>query len=91
MTQHKVPIDHAARQVTSADFRNFTHILASDESNLRALERTRPRSSDVTAEVRLWGSCLDNKAIPDPYYGGIVCGLLLSFAFCLFRLWREVC
>ncbi len=27
---------------------------------------------DATAEIRLWGSYVDNKPIPDPYYGGIV-------------------
>ncbi|KAH9858217.1 phosphotyrosine protein phosphatase [Lenzites betulinus] len=66
--QNKVPIKHAARQVQADDFRRFTHILAADEANLRGLERVRPR--DATAEVRLWGAYLDNKPIPDPYYGG---------------------
>ncbi|KAL4266582.1 low molecular weight phosphotyrosine protein phosphatase family protein [Pleurotus pulmonarius] len=28
-------------------------------------------TKSATAEVRLWGSYLDNKPIPDPYYGGI--------------------
>lgn len=31
---------------------------------------------DATAEIRLWGSYLDNKPIPDPYYGGTVSTLL---------------
>ena len=53
-----------------ADFRRFTHILAADESNLRNLNRIKPK--DATAEVRLWGSYLDGEAIPDPYYGGMV-------------------
>ncbi|KAI6136518.1 phosphotyrosine protein phosphatase I superfamily [Pisolithus sp. B1] len=51
------------------DERTFQYILAADESNLRNLEAVRPRSSP--AELRLWGSYLDNKPIPDPYYGGI--------------------
>jgi len=63
-----VPIKHAARQVTEADFRNFTYILAADEANLRSLEQKKPRNA--TAEVKLWGSYLDNKPIADPYYGG---------------------
>jgi len=66
--KHKVPISHRARQVTSSDFKNFTHILAADESNLRNLMSIKP--TDSIAEVRLWGSYLDNKPIPDPYYGG---------------------
>lgn len=69
-SQHSVPIDHAARQVSQEDFRRFTHILASDEANLRNLNRMRP--NDATAEVRLWGSYEDGKQISDPYYGGMV-------------------
>lgn len=56
----------------SEDFSRFTHILAADEANLRNLERVRPRGA--TAEVRLWGAYLDDKPIPDPYYGGAVSG-----------------
>ena len=68
--KHKIPISHAARQVTSEDFYRFTHILASDEQNLRNLNRLKPRGAP--AEVRLWGSYADGKAIEDPYYGGMV-------------------
>ncbi|OBZ78883.1 Low molecular weight phosphotyrosine protein phosphatase [Grifola frondosa] len=65
-----VRIHHAARQVSTEDFRSFTHILAADEANLRNLHRSKPR--DSTAVVRLWGSYLDNpEPIADPYYGGI--------------------
>ncbi|CDO73200.1 hypothetical protein BN946_scf185007.g255 [Trametes cinnabarina] len=67
--EFNVPIEHAARQVVPEDFRTFTHILAADEANLRALNRMKPR--DATAEVRLWGSYLDNEPIADPYYGGM--------------------
>ncbi|KAJ8520090.1 hypothetical protein ONZ45_g3044 [Pleurotus djamor] len=68
-TKHGVPISHEARQVSTVDFTHYTHILAADGSNLRNLERIKPESA--TAEVRLWGSYLDNKPIADPYYGGI--------------------
>ncbi|KAF5385464.1 hypothetical protein D9757_005404 [Collybiopsis confluens] len=45
-------------------------ILAADESNLRNLERLKPKNS--TANISLWGSYLDNnEPIPDPYYGGM--------------------
>ncbi|KJA25883.1 hypothetical protein HYPSUDRAFT_182291 [Hypholoma sublateritium FD-334 SS-4] len=67
--KHNVPIDSHARQIATSDFVRFTHILASDENNLRHLQSMKP--SNATAEVRLWGSYLDDKAIPDPYYGGI--------------------
>ncbi|KAI9513042.1 phosphotyrosine protein phosphatase [Russula earlei] len=64
-----VPISHEARQVRQRDFYDFTHILASDKSNLDNLLRVKP--SDSTAEVKLWGSYLDGKPVADPYYGDI--------------------
>ncbi|EKM83561.1 hypothetical protein AGABI1DRAFT_88519 [Agaricus bisporus var. burnettii JB137-S8] len=68
--KHNVPITSTARQVRTSDFTTFTHILASDKNNLRDLENIKP--SNATAELRLWGSYLDNQSIPDPYYGGAV-------------------
>ncbi|KAI9461779.1 phosphotyrosine protein phosphatase I superfamily [Boletus coccyginus] len=65
--KHNIPIDHSARQVKKADFSGFQYILAADESNLRNLVAMKPREG--TATVRLWGSYIDNKPIPDPYYG----------------------
>ncbi|VDC01887.1 unnamed protein product [Peniophora sp. CBMAI 1063] len=67
--KYNVPIEHEARQVHRQDFYRFTHLLASDENNLRNLNSIRPK--DATAEVKLWGSYLDGKPIADPYYGGI--------------------
>ncbi|KAF8745124.1 hypothetical protein AX14_010587 [Amanita brunnescens Koide BX004] len=66
--ENDVPISHQARQISTSDFTKFSHILAADESNLRNLERIKPQ--DSTAQVQLWGSYLDGKPIPDPYYGG---------------------
>ena len=68
--QYDVPITCLARKVVMADFTSFTHILASDESNLRDLMRKKPSNS--TADIRLWGAYLDNKPIQDPYYGTMV-------------------
>ncbi|KAF8898898.1 phosphotyrosine protein phosphatase [Infundibulicybe gibba] len=65
--KHDVPISCAGRKIASTDFTRFTHILAADESNLRELTRVKPKGT--TADVRLWGSYLDDKPIPDPYYG----------------------
>ncbi|KII93789.1 hypothetical protein PLICRDRAFT_49806 [Plicaturopsis crispa FD-325 SS-3] len=67
--KHNVPISHEAQQVSPSDFVTYTHILASDEANLRSLEKMKPKN--CTAVVKLWGSYLDNKPIPDPYYGGL--------------------
>jgi low molecular weight phosphotyrosine protein phosphatase len=71
MLQHGVPISCTARQLSALDFTRFTHILAADKNNLQDLLRKKP--SNATADVRLWGSYLDNKPISDPYYGGMVC------------------
>ncbi|KAF7310786.1 Phosphotyrosine protein phosphatase [Mycena chlorophos] len=67
--KHSIPISHSSRKLKNSDFVQFTHILASDESNLRDIKRVAP--SNGTAEIRLWGSYLDGKAIPDPWYGGM--------------------
>ncbi|KAI0286920.1 phosphotyrosine protein phosphatase [Russula aff. rugulosa BPL654] len=66
--KYEIPISHEARQVSQKDFYNFTHILASDGSNLNDLLSIKPGES--TAEVKLWGSYHDGKPIADPYYGG---------------------
>ncbi|KAJ6574963.1 phosphotyrosine protein phosphatase [Mycena capillaripes] len=68
-TQHKIPISHHSRKLTSSDFTEFTHILASDESNLRNIKRVMPANS--TADIRLWGSYSDGKVIADPWYGDL--------------------
>ena len=65
-----MPIDSFARQISTSDFIQFTHILAADDNNLLQLNLIKPLNT--TAEVRLWGSYDDNKPIPDPYYGRMV-------------------
>ncbi|KAJ7225668.1 phosphotyrosine protein phosphatase I superfamily [Mycena pura] len=66
---HTVYAPSTPRIQCSSDFTEFTHILASDESNLRDIKRVMP--PNTTADIRLWGSYLDGKSIPDPWYGGI--------------------
>lgn len=83
-SQHRVPISHSARKLAKSDFTQFTHILAADESNLSDIQRMKPANS--TAEIRLWGSYLDDKAIPDPWYGGLVSLHYLVFWMNLIRL-----
>jgi protein-tyrosine phosphatase len=59
-----------ARQVESADFRRFTHILAMDRANLADLEQMRP--ADFSGELALFLSYGSRGLleVPDPYYGG---------------------
>ena len=81
--RHDIDISgYRGRQVSAADFRLFTHIVALDHDNLAALKRLRPK--DATAELSL---LLDHvpgragEAVADPYYGGDQ-----EFA----RTWAEV-
>ncbi|KAI9230372.1 MAG: phosphotyrosine protein phosphatase I superfamily [Piptocephalis tieghemiana] len=68
--KHGVPVNHRGRQVTKADFTSFTHLLCMDESNLRDLRATAPKSKDI-AHVGLLGDFdpKGDRIIKDPYYG----------------------
>ena len=69
--RHGIDIGHySARQVSPADFRRFTHIVALDRDNLAALEALRPR--DGTAELLLLLDAVEGRrgeAVADPYFG----------------------
>jgi protein-tyrosine phosphatase len=59
-----------ARQVTPADFRRFTHVIALDHENLKNLRRLRP--DDATAELSLLLDHVpgrEGQAVADPYFG----------------------
>ena len=59
-----------ARQVTRADFRRFTHVIALDHENLTDLRRLRP--DDATAELSLLLDHVpgrEGQAVADPYFG----------------------
>lgn len=69
--RHGIDISgYRARQVTRADFRRFTHLVAMDHDNLDALAALSP--TDATARISL---LLDHvpgragQAVADPYYG----------------------
>lgn len=59
-----------ARQVALADFRNFSYILAMDNTNLRNLERLRPNwycgELDLFLRAGGYSGALE---VPDPYEG----------------------
>lgn len=62
---------YRARQVTPADFRRFTHIVALDLQNLADLESLKP--ADATAQLALLLDFVpgrEGEAVADPYYGG---------------------
>jgi protein-tyrosine phosphatase len=59
-----------ARQVSLADFYEFTHIVALDAQNLADLKAIQP--ADATAELSLLLDHVDGRqgeAVADPYYG----------------------
>ena len=63
-----------ARQVTQADFRRFTHVVALDHDNLENLRRLAPKteSGDATAELSLLLDHVpgrEGQAVADPYFG----------------------
>ncbi|KAI9313982.1 phosphotyrosine protein phosphatase I superfamily [Dichotomocladium elegans] len=67
---HGVPVNHRARKVTQADYKNFDYILCMDRSNLETLEQMAPPKSKAT--VKLFGDFdpEGERIIRDPYYGG---------------------
>ncbi|KSB89032.1 phosphotyrosine protein phosphatase [Caulobacter vibrioides] len=69
--RHGVEIGgYAARQVTTADFERFDHVVALDLDNLRNLKRLAPAGS--RARLSLLLDHVDGRAgeaVADPYYG----------------------
>ena len=59
-----------ARQISRDDFHRFTHILALDHANLRAIQDMRP--ADAPAEIGLLLDYVvgrEGQEVADPYYG----------------------
>ncbi|MFV0245358.1 MAG: low molecular weight protein-tyrosine-phosphatase [Qingshengfaniella sp.] len=66
-----------ARQVETADFRRFDHLIAMDTENLKHLRQICP--ADATARLGLLLDHLPDtkgQAVPDPYYTGDFIGAL---------------
>lgn len=62
---------YRARQVETADFLRFDHILALDHANLATLRTIAP--TDARARLGLlldWVPGMEGQAVADPYYGG---------------------
>jgi protein-tyrosine phosphatase len=61
---------YRGRQVTTEDFRRFTHVVALDRANLADLKALRP--ADATAELLLLLDAVEGrqgKSVADPYHG----------------------
>ena len=64
-------IDHLrARQVEDLDFMHSHYILAMDQRNKRDLEKLAPREFDGVSRLLLDYNQIEQKDVPDPYYGG---------------------
>lgn len=72
--KHGVPVDHKAQQIKKKHFDEFDYIICMDESNLRNLQRLKPKDAKKGA-IYLFGHWNHNdkfnKIVDDPYYGGI--------------------
>ncbi|MFN7129898.1 MAG: low molecular weight protein-tyrosine-phosphatase [Brevundimonas sp.] len=73
--KHGIDISgYQGRQVTPADFRRFTHVIALDHDNLANLRRIQPRDDEGGAVAEL-SLLLDHvpgregQAVTDPYFG----------------------
>lgn len=70
---------YRARQVTSADFSRFSHILALDRRNLADLETIRPHGATATLGLLLdYVAGREGQSVADPYYGDEA-GFLLTW------------
>jgi protein-tyrosine phosphatase len=70
--RHGVDIaGYRARQVGAEDFHRFTHIIALDLENLRALNAIKPRDGTASLSLLLdYAPGHKGEAVADPYYGG---------------------
>ena len=59
-----------ARRVSSEDFERFDYIIAMDEDNLAHLEDESPDEHRHKLRLFLEFAQLDEREVPDPYYGG---------------------
>lgn len=69
--RHGIDISgYRARQVTSRDFDEFSHVLALDHGNLAALERLAPAGREDRLSLLLdHVEGLEGEAVADPYFG----------------------
>lgn len=73
---------YRARQVVSADFRRFTHILALDRQNLTDLRALAPADGSARLSLLLdHVADMQGRSVADPYFGDAA-----GFA----ETWREV-
>lgn len=69
-----VPVNHRGQQIKSKHFDEFDYIICMDESNLRNLQKLKPKDA-TKGEIHLFGDWnTDGKyknIVDDPYYGGV--------------------
>ena len=60
----------SARKVLPVDFRDFTHVIAMDEANLRDLRHIQPDGEGAELDLLRDRDPEGGGDVPDPYYGG---------------------
>lgn len=66
-------LEHAARQIRSADLEKFDYVIAMDASNLGKVERLAksvPRHAELHLLRAFDDEAGDDLEVPDPYFGG---------------------
>jgi low molecular weight phosphotyrosine protein phosphatase len=71
--EHKVPLQHKAKQITQQDALWADYILAMDSNNMANLKRM--LSETAIGKLHLFGEFCTNEAVqevPDPYWGDLL-------------------
>lgn len=70
LAQRGVAPPSKARQIRTADFANFDHIVAMDQANLRDVLRWPGSIPEKVSLMLDWDPATVGLEVPDPYYGG---------------------
>lgn len=69
--QNNVRINHLGRQLITADFTEFDHILVMDHSNYQDAQSINPTNSKAKVRfIRDFDPHPDDGQVPDPYWSG---------------------
>ncbi|MCC7103348.1 MAG: low molecular weight phosphotyrosine protein phosphatase [Fimbriimonadaceae bacterium] len=63
------PMNHRARQLTSADFTRFDYVLVMDSANMRDVLAWPGARKEKVSYLLQWDEDNDDLEVPDPYYG----------------------
>ena len=70
LQRRRIPIAHAARVISSADFAQFDYVIALDRTNLRDIRQISGNSATRVALLLEYAPQLAMSDVPDPYFTG---------------------